>query len=79
MSKNKLSLSPDERLTTGQAARALSLALGTLQNWRSKGLGPRFFKDGHRVFYLISDIQAYQEEQYIFCTSTADWKENRDR
>jgi len=64
----------DKYLTTGQAARELSLAPGTLQNWRSEGIGPKFFKHRHRVFYLMSDIQAYKEEHFVFCKSTADWK-----
>ncbi|MCB9338431.1 MAG: helix-turn-helix domain-containing protein [Lewinellaceae bacterium] len=61
-------------MTTGQAARELSLAPGTLQNWRTEGIGPKFFKHRHRVFYLVSDIEAYKKENYIFCSSTADWK-----
>lgn len=71
---DKSHISPDECLTTGQAARELSLAPGTLQNWRTEGIGPKFFKHRHRVFYLVSDIEAYKKENYIFCSSTADWK-----
>ena len=76
---DKPSIAPENCLTTGQAARELSLASGTLQNWRSVGIGPKFFKHRNRVFYLWSDIQTYKEEHYIFCTSTADWKERQDK
>ncbi len=82
-SKNRLpkvetNFTPEECLTTGQAARELCLAPGTLQNWRSEGIGPKFFKHRHRVFYLISEIQTYKKENYILCSSTADWKESID-
>lgn len=70
-------ISPDECLTTGQAAYELSVAPGTLQNWRSEGTGPKFFKHRHRVYYLKGDIQAYKEENFIFCRSTADWKKQK--
>ena len=73
----KTNIGPDDCLTTGQAAWELSLAPGTLQNWRSEGIGPKFFKHRHRVFYLKGDIQAYKEENFIFCSSTADWKKDK--
>ena len=69
-----MSIRPEQYLTTGQAALELSLAPGTLQNWRSKGIGPKFFKHRHRVYYLKSDLDSYKEDHYIFCNSTADWK-----
>lgn len=44
--------------------KALALRLGvevkTLQNWRGKGIGPRFFKIGRSVRYRLRDIVAYQ-------------------
>lgn len=77
-SNEETNFAPEECLTTGQAARELCLSPGTLQNWRSEGIGPKFFKHRHRVFYLISDIQVYKKENYILCSSTADWKEGTD-
>ena len=76
---SKSDINPDECLTTGQAAWELSLAPGTLQNWRSMGIGPKFFKHRNRVFYLKGDIQAYKEEHFVFYGSTAEWKESKDQ
>lgn len=75
--QGKVHISSDDYLTTGQAAHELSLAPGTLQNWRSKGIGPKFFKHRHRVYYLKSDLEVYKEKHYIFCNSTAEWKEGK--
>ncbi len=44
--------------------KALALRLGveakTLQNWRGKGMGPRFFKMGRSVRYRLRDIVVYE-------------------
>lgn len=79
ISSNNAQISPEHYLTTGQAARELSLAPGTLQNWRTEGIGPKFFKHRNRVFYLKTDIQAYMAEHYIVCRSTAEWREKQNR
>jgi hypothetical protein len=36
-------------LTTPEAARRLSIAVGTLQNWRIRGEGPAFIKLGRKA------------------------------
>lgn len=69
-----LDILKDTRLTTGEAARELQLAPGTLQNWRSLGVGPKFIKHRRNVCYLLSDIVAYIEENYEFYNCTSDWK-----
>ena len=48
-----------DMLTTAEAARLLGLAQSTLSKWRVKRKGPRFFKLGHAVRYLQSDIDAF--------------------
>jgi transcriptional antiterminator RfaH len=47
-------------LTTLQLAKRLGIAPITLQIWRSQGIGIRFFKQGTRVFYRLSDVQDYE-------------------
>lgn len=46
MSK-QASATPEEKLTVVEAAAYLSLAKGTLDNWRNKGIGPKFIRLGH--------------------------------
>jgi hypothetical protein len=47
-------------LTTSQLAERLGLATITLQIWRGQGFGIPFFKEGHRVFYRLEDVQRYE-------------------
>jgi predicted site-specific integrase-resolvase len=49
-----------EPLTTKQAAPIVGVSVGTLQNWRVKGVGPMFRKAGSKVLYEPSDIQAWK-------------------
>lgn len=51
-------------LTTREAARRLGLAVGTLQNMRSRGEGPVFIRLGAKaVRYLPEDLDAYLRRQ----------------
>lgn len=50
-----------ETMSTKQAGRLLGLSHRTLEDWRLKGLGPRFLKLGRRVRYRLADIAAYQD------------------
>ncbi len=43
---------------------------GTLDNWRSKGIGPRFIKIGRLVFYDTAELDRWLAERTA--TSTAD-------
>ena len=38
---------------------ALTESEGTLANWRSKKIGPRYYKMGRRVAYRPEDIEAF--------------------
>lgn len=81
MSKNDLpilSIHPEDCLTTAQAAWALQIAPGTLQNWRSMGIGPEFIKHRRSVYYLKSEIEKYKEKYFIPCSSASDWKQKKD-
>jgi hypothetical protein len=35
----------------------------TLEQWRWKGIGPRYLKIGGRVLYRLEDIEAYEAAQ----------------
>jgi len=81
MTSNDLQSTPSDadplrkkRLTTGQAARELKLAPGTLQNWRSLGLGPKYMKIRRHVFYLMGDLIDFMNQEVEFYQSTQEWK-----
>lgn len=49
-------------ISTEKAAEYLGgLKPNTLENWRSRGVGPRFIKIGRLVRYSIDDLDAYLE------------------
>jgi hypothetical protein len=41
------------------AADFLDISVKTLQGWRQKRTGPRFYKIGNRVKYLPADLHNY--------------------
>lgn len=54
------------RVSSDAAARYLGYEPQTLTNWRNLGKGPRFVRDGKpgsRVFYLVSDLDAWLDAQ----------------
>ena len=59
-----------KRLNTKKAVEHLKeigveTTSGTLEVYRCKGKGPKFFKVGHRVFYDPADLDRYAEGQAI--------------
>lgn len=72
------SIHPEEYLNTAQAAWELRVAPGTLQNWRSMGIGPEFIKHRRSVYYLMSEIEKYKKKYFIPCSSATDWKEQKN-
>jgi hypothetical protein len=51
---------PDDRpLTDADTASALGVKPATLAAWRALGKGPRYFKDGRRVFYTPRFLKDY--------------------
>ena len=58
-------------LDTKAAAPRVGVSAGTLENWRVKGLGPRFIKTGPRgkVLYDPADIEAWKEANRFQSTS----------
>lgn len=49
----------EDRVYTRQAAEILGKEMQTLAQWRSKGIGPTYYKDGKFVFYLRHDLEDY--------------------
>ncbi len=45
-----------DMLTTTQAAEFLKQKPATLENWRSQGRGPKYYKPSGTVFYLKEDL-----------------------
>lgn len=62
-------------ISTKRAARALGLSHKTLQNWRVKGVGPRFVRIVNRVMYDEDEIEQYG--QVFQSTSEYSWKDRR--
>lgn len=50
-----------EHLTPREVSARLRKDVGTLANWRSKGIGPAYLKLGHRtVVYKLADVEAFE-------------------
>jgi hypothetical protein len=59
-------------LTDEEAARVIGVAVKTMRNWRSKGLGPPWVAVGRKlVRYRPSDLRAFQEANLRRSTSQA--------
>ena len=58
------------KLDTREAAKRMSIAAKTLDNWRSLGTGPPFYKLGGRVVYDDGEVDAWLAARRR--TSTAD-------
>ena len=56
------SLIPD-MVTTQELAELIGVPVATLNNWRSIGRGPRSFRLGRAVKYLVADVAAWIEQQ----------------
>ena len=52
-----------ERLKTAAAATYLSTPTATLAYWRSRGVGPRWYRLGKHVLYDRDDLDAYIDQQ----------------
>lgn len=58
----------NEILTSQQLAERWGMSVGTLQNWRVKGKGPRHIKLGEgratKVLYRLDDIVEFENQSY---------------
>jgi predicted DNA-binding transcriptional regulator AlpA len=63
----------DRLLREREVFEKLNIGESTGQQWRLKGLGPKFVKIGRSVRYRESDVQAYIDNLKAFqSTSEAD-------
>ena len=60
----------DRLLTEKEAAQFLGVSVRTLQNWRRKGIGPKWYKVGRLVRYARADL--YDFLRYARRRSTSD-------
>ena len=49
----------DPLFTTEKAAEYIGYSVGTLENWRMKNIGPRFYKPRNKVYYYKSALDAW--------------------
>lgn len=49
----------EELLKTAEAARMMGITKQTLDQWRYRGIGPRYLKVGSNVRYRPSDVLAW--------------------
>lgn len=52
---------PEQCLTGPKAAAFLACSVHTLENWRLKGQGPAFIRQGRLIRYRLKDLIAFQE------------------
>lgn len=53
------------RYTEAQAAEFLGVAKRTMQDWRTHGRGPAYYKLGKRVVYDATDLQGYLDDNRV--------------
>lgn len=52
-------------LTSVEAAAFLGSTKATLENWRHKGCGPAYIRQGRSIRYRLADLIAFQESHKI--------------
>jgi len=50
-------------LDQNDLAARWNLSPRTLEQWRWRGVGPRYLKLGGRVIYRLSDVEAFETER----------------
>jgi excisionase family DNA binding protein len=53
------------QMTTAEAAAHLRLSTRTLDLWREKRRGPRFYRLGGKVRYSVADLNAWVKAQVV--------------
>lgn len=55
-----------QTLTPREVSAAYDVAAGTLANWRSKRIGPKFYRlGGRKVAYFKSDLESWARREPI--------------
>ncbi|MEM7399763.1 MAG: helix-turn-helix domain-containing protein [Pseudomonadota bacterium] len=52
-----------------QLAERWALSPRTLEQWRWRGVGPRYLKLGGRVVYRLEDLEAFEADSLRVCTN----------
>lgn len=50
-------------MTSSELCDYLHVPLRTVQDWRARGVGPKFFRIGKRVYYRHDDVAAWIDER----------------
>lgn len=59
-------------LTRREAAQYLGVSRRSLDNWATRGEGPRFFKIGRAARYRVSDLESWIEARAVACDQGGD-------
>ena len=54
-----------DSLTPQQAAYALGYSIHGIAQWRRRGVGPPYFKVGHRIYYKKTDIVEWLQRRRV--------------
>ena len=63
--KHKKTTTSSSSLTPKELADKWGVATGTLANWRSKRVGPKFFRVGRKVLYREIDITSFEVKSLV--------------
>ena len=58
-------------------SKVLGVSVVTLLKWRAKGVGPKWFKRGHRYYYKADQFQEYLDELGPLPKGSDPWKRRR--
>jgi len=52
-------------MTINEVATMLQIPVGTMYQWRHRGLGPAGFRIGRHVRYRLTDVEAWLDRQAV--------------
>lgn len=55
----EVEVDPLGRCDTANAGKVIGKSVSTLSNWRTMGIGPRWFRVNGRVYYNFDDLVAF--------------------
>ncbi len=58
-------------------SKVLGVSVVTLLKWRAKGVGPEWFKSGHRYYYKADQFQEYLDRIGPLPEGSDPWKRRR--
>ena len=68
-------LKPGQKSGTPETmAATYDCSIGTLGNHRSKGTGPRYYKQNRRIYYKVSDFEAWLFQNPVMTTDAHEEK-----